>query len=168
MNITISEVKTGNIKKKITNLQKFLKAPVRKSEFNNTKTKLTNKWKSSIINTFTVRSRKGLRCDNMLQNSLGIDIKKNSIIIYVKPIQRASKGSSGSGGPVRNLTTILFRGSKASFGKYDPKWDARVNIGMHPGVSPSPMRNMWRRFIDNARKRVREALREAIKKEMKK
>jgi len=165
MKITINQIKSGKFSKRIKKLDTFLRDPLAKSEMNKAKKNIKAKWKRDVAKTFSVRARKGLSCDNLLSNALGIETKgKNSVVVYVKPISRGAKQRGDSGGPVTNLTSILFRGSRASFGKYYPRWDSRVQTGMHPGTSPSPMRNMWKRFREYSREQIIKKLQDGLKK----
>jgi len=165
MKITVNQIKSGRFSKRIKSLDEFLKDPMAKSEINKAKKNIKAKWKRDVAKTFNVRSSRGLSCDNMLSNALALETKgKNSVVIYVKPISRGAKQRGDSGGAVTNLTSILFRGSRASFGKYHPKWDSRVQTGMHPGTSPSPMRNMWKNFKEYSREQIVKKLQEGLRK----
>lgn len=165
MKITVTQIKSGKFSKRIKKLETFLKDPLAKSEMGKAKKNIRAKWKRDVAKTFNVRSSKGLSCDRLLSGALGIDIKgKNNVVVYVKPISRGAKQRGDSGGAVTNLTSILFNGSRASFGKYHPKWDSRVQTGMHPGTSPSPMRNMWKRFGEYTREQVVKKLQEGLRK----
>jgi len=169
MRITASKFGMKNASKKIKDLKEWMSDPIVKSNYNQAVKNIKAKWQRDVLKTFTVRSSKGLFCDNLLANALGIEIKKDSVIIYVKPISRAGKQPYfSSGGAVNNLTSILFHGSKVSAGMYSYKWDARVRDGIHPGTSPSLMRTLWKRFNqysnDQFIKKMREGLDKARKK----
>lgn len=164
VNIKITKTKVGGIEKKINDFKTFLKDDLVKSAMAKSENRIQNKWQTDIPRIFNVRSSMGYQCDNILSKSLDIVQKgKNSIIIYVEPIIRYSKSTRSSGGAVNNLTTILFRGSASSFGKWSPKWDARVQVGKHPGTSPSTMRNYWKIFKQYATKDIRRTINEFVK-----
>lgn len=167
--IIVKQTSVGGVQKKIADLRKFMKNDLAKEAMLKAEDKIQAKWRMDIPNIFSVRSSQGYRCDGILAKSLGIQQKgKDSIVIYVEPIVRYSKSTSSSGGAVNNLTTILFRGSSASFGKYYPRWDARVQTGMHPGTSPSKMRNYWSIFKKFAKEQIRKAINDAMKKQLRK
>lgn len=166
--ITVKHTKVGGLEKRITNLKKFLEKDLVKDVYNKAEDKLQMKWRSEIPLIFNVRSSLGLRCDNILSKSLAIEQRANNIIVYVEPIVRYSKNSTSSGGAVRNLTTILFRGSRPSYGKYYLPWDARTQSGIHPGTSPSTMRNYWKQFTKYAKAEIRKAINNGMKKTMRK
>jgi hypothetical protein len=167
--IIVKQTSVGGVQKKIADLRKFMKNDLAKEAMLKAEDKIQAKWRMDIPNIFSVRSSQGYRCDGILAKSLGIVMKgKDSIVIYVEPIVRFSKNSTSSGGAVNNLTSILFRGSRASYGAYYPRWDARAQTGMHPGTSPSKMRNYWMGFKKYAREEVRKAINAAMKKQLKK
>lgn len=165
--IDIKYTKIDGAKKRINDLDKFIKNDLAKESFEKAETRIQNRWQHDIPNIFGVRRSMGLRCDGILAKSLAITRRgKNSLIIYVEPIIRYSKNATSSGGAVNNLTTILFRGSRSSFGKYSPRWDARVNVGVHPGTSPSTMRNYWAIFKKYAVKEIRRGINTAMRKKI--
>ncbi|MFA5715488.1 MAG: hypothetical protein WC998_07100 [Candidatus Paceibacterota bacterium] len=165
--IKVKNTRIANVKRRINDLKVYLKNDAARDAYMRTEQKLQTRWKLDIPRIFNVRSSAGYRCDGILAKSLGIVIRgKNSIVIYVEPIVRFSKNAMSSGGAVNNLTSILFRGSRASFGAYYPRWDARVQKGMHPGTSPSPMRNYWKLFIKYARIEIRKAINKGMKKKL--
>lgn len=167
--IVVKQTSVGGVQKKIADLRKFMKNGLAKEAMLKAEDKIQAKWRMDIPNIFSVRSSQGYRCDGILAKSLAITQKgKDSIVIYVEPIVRYSKNTTSSGGAVNNLTSILFRGSAASFGKYYPRWDARVQTGMHPGTSPSKMRNYWSIFKKYAKEQIRKAINDAMKKQLRK
>jgi hypothetical protein len=165
----VTSVRSGKTERKINDLLKFLEDPIINSSYNKTVTNLKEKWARDSTTVFNVRRDKGLACDGILAKSLGVEIKdKNSIVVFVEPIIRFRKGTRSSGGPVRNLTSILFRGSGSSFGAWYLRLDARGNAGVHPGISASPMRNLWKRFKLTVRENIREALNRGLARTLKK
>lgn len=167
--IKVTKTKVGNVQKKIANLQTFLKNDLAREVYTKAEQKIQNKWKTDIPRIFNVRSSMGMACDGILAKSLDIVQRgKNDIIIYVEPIVRFGKSTKSSGGAVNNLTSILFRGSKSSYGAYSPRWDARTQSGIHPGTSASTMRNYWRIFKEYAKKEIRKGINDAMKVRMKK
>jgi len=165
--IDITQTKVGGVNKRIADLDKYLKNDLAKEAFTKAEGRIQTKWKRDIPNVFGVRASMGYACDGILAKSLAIVRRgKNSIVIYVEPIVRYSKSTMSSGGAVQNLTTILFRGSNASFGKYHPRWDARVQTGMHPGTSASTMRNYWKLFKTYAVQEIRRGINEGMKKKL--
>jgi len=163
--ITIKHTKVGGVKKRINEIEKYLKNDVAKEAYANSEKTIQSKWQREIPNVFGVRRSQGYRCDGILAKSLAIVRRgKNDVIVYVEPIIRYSKNATSSGGAVNNLTSILFYGSKASFGKYNPRWDARVQTGMHPGTSPSTMRNYWKKFKSYAVEQIRRGINQSMKK----
>lgn len=167
--ITVKATKVGGVQKRINDLRVFMKNDLAKEAMSKAEGKIQSKWQTDIPNIFSVRSSQGYRCDGILAKSLAIVQQgKDSIVIYVEPIVRYSKNSTSSGGAVNNLTSILFRGSRASYGAYNPKWDARVQTGLHPGTSPAKMRNYWNIFKVYAREQIRKGINEAMKAKMRK
>lgn len=166
MRIDVKTIKSGKFSKKIKKLDDWLKNPLAKQEMNKAKKNINTKWKRDVRKNFNVRSGKGLSCDNLLEGALGLEFKgKNSIILFVKPISRGGKQSYfSSGGAVNNLTSILFRGSRSSFGMYSYKWDCRVQTGTHPGTSPSTMRRMWQYFTEYSGDQIHKKLQEGLEK----
>jgi hypothetical protein len=165
----VTSIRSGKTEKKIKDLLTFLKDPIINSSYNSTVTNLKAKWAKDSTEAFHVRRDAGYACDGILAKSLAVEIRdKNSIVVYVEPIVRFSKGTRSSGGPVRNLTSILFRGSKRSFGGWFPRWDARMQTAEHPGTSASTMRNLWARFKLNVRENIRESLNRGLKRSLQK
>ncbi len=172
MRIEVKEIKTGNLTKRIRKIESWLKNPIAGSDFKKTENKIHDKWILECEKTFNVRANMGMRCDNLIQQALDITTRKDSIIVYIKPIKRKFKGTNSSGGAVNNLTSILFyTGSQSSdsssekwAGMYYPKWDCRVQTGRHPGTSPSQGRAMWKRFTKWSRRQIRESLRRGLQK----
>lgn len=167
--IRVKSISHKNVKRRIDNLEKFLKNPLTNETYKRTVDNLKDKWAIESSRAFSVRRNAGFKCDGILAKSLAVVIRnKNNIVIYVEPIVRFSKNTNSSGGPVKNLTTILFRGSRGGPKAWFPRWDARMNTGIHPGTSASTMRNLWRRFKSIARENIREALNRGLQKELKK
>jgi len=165
--IQVNSTRVGGVKKRITDLNKYLENDITKEAFSKAEEKIQTKWKTDIPRIFNVRSSMGYACDGILAKSLAIVKRgKNSVIVYVEPIVRYSKNTLSSGGAVNNLTSILFHGSDGSFGKYYPRWDARVQTGRHPGTSPSIMRNYWAQFKKFATAEIRKGINEGMKKKM--
>ena len=167
--IRVTSIRHKNVKRKIDDLEKFLNNPLTNETYKRTIDNLKDKWAIESSKAFYVRRKAGFRCDGILAKSLAVVIRnKNNIIIYVEPIVRFSKNTNSSGGPVRNLTTILFRGSKRGHKAWFPRWDARMNTGIHPGTSALTMGNLWKRFKNIARENIREALNRGLQKELNK
>ncbi len=170
MRFTVQSVRIGSYKKIVKDLNKLFENPIIKSEFNKVENKMHNDWIMKCDKYFNLRSGMGFRCDQFLKQSLDLVIRgKNKFVMYVKPISRKSKSTNSSGGPVNNLTSILFvTGSRKSFGKYSPKWDSRVQVGTHPGVSPSMGRLMWKNFTKEWQPKIRKAIHDGVEKTVKK
>lgn len=168
--IKVDKVKSGAFKKKVRHLQNFLKDPFIGSSYNSTIKNLKTKWSVMATAAFYVRRDVWhMRCDGLIAKALGVKIvKRNQIVVYVEPVTRFIKGHDSSGGPVRNLTSLLFRGTKQSDGAYYARWDARTQSGIHRGISSSPMRNLWKRFHVNVRENIREAINRGLARSLKK
>lgn len=177
MKFTVKSIRIGSYKKIVTDLNKLLENPTIKAKFDKTENSMHNDWIMKCKRNFNVRANSGFRCDQFLEQSLDLVIrKKNTFVMYVKPISRKTKGTNSSGGPVRNLTSILFvTGASSSdatsenwAGKYYPKWDCRVQTGRHPGIKVSIGRNMWKNFTREWQPKIRRALHDGVAEVVKK
>lgn len=154
--------------KRIKDIKKFLGEPTRNNIWHRKLNGWEKKFSNDVDRLFIARSSMGLYRDRLLNDALRINITKNKFIVYIDSISRPTKEKGrSSGGAVQDLTTILFNGTGSSFGAYYRKWDARVQTGVHPGVSSSIMRNMWKNYKSYIEEQIVKTLNMLVRKKIK-